>query len=216
MLTEVPFGRVVEHGLEKPRHQQGTLIGDRGEEFPSTLFKYYSLEGLEKTISTNTFKWELSCNENDPFEALATGWDKESIRKVLPTANAELGARSDAIFNSLDIQKSISYAAAYLSFSECANNILMWSHYAENGMGACVEIDVRHLLENISMDLVRVVYAEEVADARRRVPPLNDDNNEDSQKLIRNFLSYKAKEWEYEHEWRLIDPPMANCMTPGS
>ena len=53
MLTQVPFGRVSDPASGKSGRLQGRLVGDRGEVFPSTLFKYYSLDGIEKTISTN-------------------------------------------------------------------------------------------------------------------------------------------------------------------
>lgn len=177
---------------------------------PKILFKYYSTVGIEKTLDTNTFKWELPCDENDPFEALAKGWDEDLIKKAVSDGDAEVVSHMDAFFKSREIQKSISHIVAYVSFSERPNNILMWSHYAEKHTGVCVEFDVA-ALGVIAKNLSRVNYVQKIGDERPRIP-LGDDLDERYQESVREFLSTKAKEWEYEKEWRSIVPPMANCI----
>ena len=182
-----------------------------GNAYPETLYKYYSQSGLEKTLSTNTFKWALPCEENDPFEALASGWDKVTIRNEVKDATKQDEAFLDAIFRSCQLQKTISHIAAYVSFSELNDSILMWSHYAEGHAGACIEVDVaklRTLADNFSP----VAYAEEDEAERKRIPVVKDDAYDESQDAIRDFLAFKAKAWEYEKEWRLIIPPMADCI----
>ena len=93
---------------------------------PKTLFKYYSTEGIVKALDTNTFKWGLPCNENDPFEVLAKGWDVDSIEKAISEGEAEAVAYMDALFKSREIQKTISHIVAYVSFSKRPNDILNW------------------------------------------------------------------------------------------
>ena len=175
---------------------------------PETLFKYYSMDGIVKTLDTNTFKWELPCDENDPFEALAKGWDEDSIKRAVSAGDAKVVSHMDVLFKSGELQKSISHIVAYVSFSEKPNDILMWSHYAEKHTGVCVEFDVA-ALGVIAKNLSQVKYAPKIGDERPRIP-LGDDQDEKYQENVREFLSTKAKEWEYEKEWRSIVPPMAN------
>lgn len=183
-----------------------------GGSVPPFLFKYYSLDGVVKTLSTNTLKWELPCDENDPFEALAAGWNKNSIRRAFPDDDQDaMVSCSDARFKSDGVQEKISHVAAYLSFSRVCDDILMWSHYAESNTGACIEFNVARL-GDIATNLQKVKYAPNVADVRKRLPPISDDFNEEIQYQIREFLSYKAKEWKYEQEWRSIIPPLAKCI----
>lgn len=179
--------------------------GERAE----SLFKYYSTEGILKTLDTNTFKWELPCDENDPFEALAKGWDENPIKKAF-SDDDEAVSHMDVLFKSGELQKSISHIVAYVSFSEKSDDILMWSHYAEKHAGACVEFNVA-ALGVVAKNLSRVHYAQKIGDERPRIP-LGGDLDEKYQESVRDFLSAKAKEWEYEKEWRSIVPPMANCI----
>lgn len=147
---------------------------------PKILFKYYSSEGIEKALDTNTFKWELPCDENDPFEALAKGWDDDSIKKAVLDGDAEVVSHMDALFKSREIQESISHIVAYVSFSQKPNDILMWSHYAGKHTGVCVEFDVA-ALGVITKNLSRVYYAPKIGDERPRIP-LGKDPDEDFQK----------------------------------
>ena len=178
---------------------------------PASLFKYYSLEGVVKTLSTNTLKWEIPSDENDLFEARAIGWNKDSIQRMFSDDQDAMVSRSDAIFNSAGVQKRISHIAAYLSFSTVCDNILMWSHYAERNIGACIEFNVARL-GDIATNLKKVKYAPELSDVRKRLPPIGDHSCDEIQNQSCEFLSYKAKEWEYEQEWRSIIPPLAKCI----
>lgn len=177
---------------------------------PAIIFKYYSAKGIEMALDANTFKWELPCDENDPFEALAKGWDEDSIKRAVSAGDAKVVSHMDVLFKSGELQKSISHIVAYVSFSEKPNDILMWSHYAEKHTGVCVEFDVA-ALGVIAKNLSQVKYAPKIGDERPRIP-LGDDQDEKYQENVREFLSTKAKEWEYEKEWRSIVPPMANCI----
>jgi hypothetical protein len=59
----------------------------------------------------------------------------------------------------------------------------MWGHYANAGMGIVIEVDVNDY-ENIK----KVVYGKSYKN-------LN---------TIKEILTHKAKEWEYEHESRYL------------
>ena len=178
---------------------------------PKTLFKYYQPCVIGNTIDNNTLKWELPCDENDPFEALASGWDEELVSREIEGGGEQDKAFLDALFKSRKIQDKISHVVAFVSFAGKGNNILMWSHYADKHKGACIEFDKAIIEKEIDV-LEEVKYAEEERGMRKRIPLPHDglgDFSAEFQKRVRQFLSYKAKEWTYEEEWRLIVPPMA-------
>jgi len=80
------------------------------------------------------------------------------------------------------------------SLSEKNNNILMWSHYANDHKGFCIEFERKDVDENfLSHFMCRPVeYAIRYPDLNR-VIDLLDVN-----------LFTKAKGWAYEAEWRLV------------
>jgi hypothetical protein len=93
------------------------------------------------------------------------------------------------------------------SFSERADSILMWSHYAKDHKGFCVEYD----LQSIPVDhrfrraMFPVIYSRKLYDV---TPLLIDsfqrpDGLENSVYPMLGFI-HKANVWEYEREWRLL------------
>lgn len=177
------------------------------------LYKYYSLSGIESTIKDNTLKWSLLSEVNDPFEAIPAGWDKTSIKQCIPDYQVEDLAHIDALFDAEKVKELISQITSFVSFSECANKILMWAHYAEKFTGACLEFSTEIIQREIDC-LERVTYAKPDEERKRCPLPYDDrgDNNPEYQKRVREFLAFKASEWAYEEEWRLIVPPMAKII----
>ncbi len=182
-------------------------------EIPKSLYKYYSPNAIEKTVFDNTLKWALPCDENDPFEAMPSGWDITVVKQCVPDCQAEDIARLDAIFDSTKVREMISHITAFVSFAERADVSLMWAHYAEKHSGVCLEFDTSVLQGKIDY-LIPVTYAEPDGERKRCPLPHDDlgDNSPEYQKRVRGFLSYKANEWAYEKEWRWIVPPMVNVI----
>ena len=174
-----------------------------------TVCKYYSPSGIEKTLFTNTLRWALPCEENDPFEALAKCWDKEAVKEKALGLRLEDWAFLEGIFNAKKAQERVSHVAAFVSFSKSNRNILMWAHYAANHTGACIEFD-KHKIQRFNC-LKKVMYANP-EDEREEYPLLHGNLKEEDekyQKSAEEFLCKKATEWSYEHEYRLILPPMS-------
>ena len=183
------------------------------EKVPRLLYKYYSRENIEYTIRENTIKWEIPCNENDPFEALADRWDEGSVRREIGNSQ-EKEAILNTMFKSREVQLKISHITSYVSFSERGDNMLMWSHYGDKYAGACLEFHTFSLEKYIDK-VEHVEYAKEVGERRDPIPlprEGQDDTSPEYQNRVRKFLAHKAKEWEYEEEWRLMVPPMANII----
>ncbi len=194
--------------------------GEVGKGTPPELYKYYSPSGVERTIFDNTIKWEVPCEENDPFEALPSGWDLNTIKNAPGCRRGDKNFL-DAIFRAKEVQRGISHVAAFVSFTKDKKDILMWAHYADKYKGACLRFDISRLLKNFKngATLEQVKYAEVKAKERERVPVSPDDPTGMSPEYQRHaiyFLTKKANEWTYEDECRLITTPVEaefiNCI----
>lgn len=100
----------------------------------------------------------------------------------------------------------------------CADNKnrLMWSHYADNHKGFCIEYDFDlHNLEN------NFVYPVIYSAMRPKIPweIFITANNTDNQEVNKNLLPYlllllltKDEVWSYEREWRILVPSANKVM----
>lgn len=131
------------------------------------------------------------CALNDPFELSP---DQDTLDKILEDAHREdffqqiAEYASDEGFDDTGI----------ISFTESYNNLLMWSHYADEHKGIVVEFDY-HILNThfnkvigLSSSLERVLYNRE----RHEILP-----HATSPKI--NLLT-KSDDWIYEKEHRVI------------
>jgi len=92
-----------------------------------------------------------------------------------------------------------------LSLSEKNDSILMWSHYADNHEGFCIEFAREDNAQNIlSHHMCRPVQYVTNYPNLNRVTHLEEVN-----------VYTKAKEWEYEAEWRLVSKE-GNVLIPMS
>ncbi len=81
-------------------------------------------------------------------------------------------------------------------FSETPSNILMWSHYAGNHRGFCLEFDTKSEL----LRKIRKVKYSPAMPTFDLVPMLCD---QDFDQIIDLFCT-KSSDWEYEREWRAM------------
>ncbi|WP_129141750.1 DUF2971 domain-containing protein [Modicisalibacter coralii] len=101
------------------------------------------------------------------------------------------------------------------SFSQRMDSMLMWSHYSANHTGFAIEYDFSELpvTDIRSRCLWPVLYDDELFDASGF---FMEKSREGSFNNLFGIISaiHKAKDWSYEHEWRMIipmspsDPPM--------
>lgn len=81
----------------------------------------------------------------------------------------------------------------------------MWSHYAANHQGICIEYDAKEFSTNepIFTQLHPVIYKKELFDAS---PYTNvfGGGSEQNPLLATIAACHKSGEWSYEEEWRLI------------
>lgn len=89
-----------------------------------------------------------------------------------------------------------------LCLSSKFDSPLMWSHYADQHRGVCIEYDVSELrpeaLHKVSYGQSREVLASQIRDW------VLHDNLAARQAIDKACLLTKSREWAYEGEWRLL------------
>lgn len=158
-------------------------------------FSKEEIQYMKKCDTKNFYKKVFEKNN----ECLQANYDVEELSEsVYLSINKRKKSLSKKFSN--QIQKSI----LCCSFSERNDSMLMWSHYAANHTGMCIEYDFTQLGEksDITRMLQPVIYRENIFDVTKYL--------ENTGRLNILFTSYlamiKAKDWEYENEWRYIIP----------
>jgi hypothetical protein len=198
---------------------------------PQFLYKYsssgqkYSHENLRDVIVGSVLRLHAPSDFNDPFEMAAqfttsaTLEEKRARYEALARQQApHLGWRgiqarmamlmmiSDASFES-PVQTSLRQIRETMGvycFAGSARNLLMWSHYAADHRGVCLQFERLYDLPTLA-HAVRVDY---VAD----LPVVNWVTNLASD--VGKVLLAKSPCWSYEQESRIIVFGQANCYLP--
>lgn len=135
---------------------------------------------------------------------------------LLPMAAAEAAKKRDVLLQNVKedtdmAMKSVQEHSYIACFSERIDSILMWSHYADYHKGFALEYDFTANQTNDiqSQDLFPVMYSETPYNAKDIVSwfVLKKHGTEMPLPDVNYWLKaalFKAKEWEYENEWRLL------------
>ncbi len=155
---------------------------------PLYLYRYRNLTKFNRELEALTAP-HIYCGQfdklNDPMEGFyrpSTGLKNETDY----TRTAEL-----IYANKLNI--------GIASMSDTYENELMWTHYAGNYSGICIEF-YSHRLQNAlpaSSHLVRMGYADQL-------PRISGRDASDHLAAARKIFSQKKYNWNYEREWRVL------------
>lgn len=164
------------------------------------LFKYLSPYVSGKFIKDPWLRITPRSSLNDPFEVAITELTKSSLSSL---DGMPLG---ESLANQLS---KFMDGHGIVSLTETHDNLLMWSHYAENHKGLVVELDID---ENLPFELFNS-YIAESSDAvfdkvnYRKKRSYKDSISAASIRDISNhYYLTKSDEWIYEKEWRYIIP----------
>lgn len=135
---------------------------------------------------------------NDPCEMLTSD---RIFLQGLKLIEQFSGASSEKVKSEFEsFKKRILRAGVFsLSVSKEPLNILMWSYYANNHKGFCVEYDIGILAKyNSAVNKFRIKYSNKIPVFKPKL--LSGMGNE----IIKHFTGYKSKDWKYENEYRLL------------
>jgi hypothetical protein len=104
------------------------------------------------------------------------------------------------------IRSRIQESLRICSFSERRDSIIMWSHYAERHEGFCLEYETSCANDPTRLFLFPVIYSDVLFDATRYVIAAIDEAMPVNHLFPMLAALYKAEDWSYEREWRLVVP----------
>ena len=138
--------------------------------------------------------------------------------------NARL-SEPEKIFSQLDDQLK---GVGIFSLSELSDHPLMWSHYAGNHEGVCFGFEV---VEGMAISdrsrFIRVQYSDRIPKmdggfTHQLTLSLDEDGRPTTEgripltdETIRAAISTKAVCWDYEREWRYVEPIAGSYPFPG-
>lgn len=176
---------------------------------PKGLYKYQPFE--EQRISTLIDKklWFTIPKEmNDPFDSRGMYWDSEEIERFLREKISDNKIRE---FSSIDdiVNGGISSLRDNIKitcFSEELFSMPMWSHYANNHTGFCIEYNFANLdcNQNLTRNLFPVAYESQRYDITNLFKKTFNETYDNRIKLLFFLMNIKHKSWLYEKEWRII------------
>ena len=151
---------------------------------------------------------------------LETTADLTTLKDKIESSKQQMLSLMSTMFPVLSsISKRFSTIAC---FSEDVKSILMWSHYADSHQGFALEYDFRPTLSTKLLErgaLYPVVYSDDRYDASLYIGwellhvlgfhPKNPDITAFSKVAL-----HKSRVWEYEREWRMIDPGLHDPIHP--
>lgn len=111
------------------------------------------------------------------------------------------------------IQEEIvnTFKKGVLCLSKKFNSPLMWSHYANQHKGICIEYDMRTVKDELVHE---VIYGESRKILTSEIKAWLD-NTENESRIKNVCLLTKSGEWRYESEWRIFGPVgLGNSLPP--
>jgi Protein of unknown function (DUF2971) len=193
---------------------------------PEYLYRYTTIERVEEILTKGRIFFPCPADFNDPFDCkfqpafhaskrtrerfnrelahernpkMPKHLIKQMARVASSRASFEEGARR--------LMARISRSVGMLCVTEKNDSILMWSHYANKHQGVCLQF---RGLETLRTPPLRLIYSDDypVVDLLEYEPFVNrqDETARAKQKeMVERMYLTKAKDWEYECEWRIID-----------
>ena len=163
----------------------------------------FQADALENILDRETYlhllerKFSLSNKEKDII--LYSENIERAIQMVLSDHNAHLSSSwLDILKSSLnDCMDTIKDAVRVVCFSELYNSMLMWSHYAQDHKGYCIEYNFEERDVYYS-HLYPVMYTKE------RYALSKKDVLEERKDVLYKTTCSKSDVWSYEKEWRIV------------
>ena len=183
---------------------------------PDFLYKYQRLTAHSLAAQLNETVWLAKPSTfNDPFDCALT-LSKDSLQGAinhivdrLAQSNMKEGRSAEPISRAITDSdraafeklrsslRKIANTIGVLSLAATPSHILMWSHYADQHKGFCVEYDCREGTELRKL-AIPVNYLDEY------LPLSIEDIYGLNLDCLSSAFFSKAKHWEYEQEWRVL------------
>jgi len=164
---------------------------------------------LQDVVSSEQI--ESARNSPEPLESLVSHIPPElsAARGSNPKLMAEVCAKTTPrlVTDMVSVLRMWRKVTKLCSFSQINDSVLMWSHYAHNHQGFCIEYDLEQLeaIHPLRKFLYPVIYSHQLYDMTPWAEKLADPDLQkfNSECPLLGVL-HKFDGWEYEKEWRLV------------
>ena len=199
--------------MDNDKIEKIIVEGIKQGQYPRFVYKYRISDSVQNPyfdsiITNNALMFSSPKPFNDPFDCQLqpvtfpmASEVKEFLDKVLPLApqNLKDNLLINAMANPDKFSKIIEDAINFdekgvLCLSQEPDNILLWSHYADNHKGVCLEFDILEDLGFFSIPL-KVIYEE--------IYPIYNHMTESNQ-IVMKLIKTKYDLWKYEKEIRIF------------
>lgn len=173
---------------------------------PERLYRYRNFSHWEDEIGKGEI-YLCSANElNDPMDCLAY-FNCSRLPKNCRLTDELIGRYKisyNQIINKYRNEKELENLFEGLredvktaSFTETNKSLLMWSHYANMHQGFCIEYKTKKMGEILKSKLFPVLYSD-------TKPDVFDEIKDCSFNAMIKAFVFKASDWKYENEWRVV------------
>lgn len=189
-------------------HEQFLSQGLKSGVFPKKVYKFRSIDRALDILKNLEFYFASPKTFNDPFDCALNevlNYTPEDISRWYQTNKDSINmSEQDFInftqnnklkFNKLvkQTKEKTLYNKGILSLSKTKENILLWSHYAENHAGVSIELEIGQDLHFFSIP-ININY-------KKTYNPQN--YLLDSEQTMKEIISTKSEDWKYEEEIRI-------------
>ena len=170
------------------------------------LYKYLRPRRVD-VLENKRIAFPRLCDQNDPYEGQLA---------LLPDANEMDEALKDN-YRVEQVAYKVHFENRYSQFGvlclcEEDNNVLMWTHYADNHKGFVIGFDTINPFFNTSEWELDKPYPDELIVGKKGFGSVQRMNYQRQKKKIQNGEDYslydiffaKSHHWEYEQEYRIV------------
>lgn len=190
------------------------------------LYKYRPIDKWTLIgLNNKTIHFKCPNSYNDPFDSriniIAEG-SEEDWKQLEKEYSQDEIQKFRRVFQSKESRNLLNWdthvnTIKVSCFSEVSDDILMWSHYADNHKGICLKFKTQSLPlngfeamffqkkdfaeENLGLEFKSTIFYQ-VKYSDKMLSPLNYLKFELDQ--VQNFFLTKSVHWSYEKEWRIV------------
>jgi Protein of unknown function (DUF2971) len=199
--------------MDKDKIKELIKIGVKNGQYPQYLYKYRISDiarnpYFDSIITTNSMMFSSPNSFNDPFDCQLEPDTFPSFieitqffTRMLPhigtneiSKMAKVAINDPLAFAKI-LEESIKFDnVGVLCLSQEPDNILLWSHYADNHCGVCLKFDILQDLDFFSTPL-KVIYDD--------IYPVYNHMTQELE-IIKKMIQTKFKLWKYEKEIRIF------------
>lgn len=175
--------------------------------------RFYKYIDLKEYVFEDLINQRIHISKVSSFNDCFDSYPKININstRLFISKQYKLQITSNAIIKKVvaDLLKKFSDNLYCSCFTDDNNNLLMWTHYANESKGICIEYDFLNSLDKYDTIPIPITYS----DNRSSLSPsifapekknISHEERVEHDRELTHVYTVKAKCWEYENEYRIF------------